>query len=57
MSHQYVPVKRADENADYLPVQWILLAVIAGIVALCVGGFTIWHIMYPPLSLLIQACV
>ena len=35
------------ENADYLPVQWILLAVIAGVVSLCVGGFSIWHIMYP----------
>jgi len=38
------------KNADYLPVQWILLAVIAGIVAVTVGGFTIWHIMYPLFS-------
>ena len=38
------------ENADYLPVQWMLLGVISGVVALCVGGFTIWHIMYTTLE-------
>jgi hypothetical protein len=31
---------------DYLPPQWILLAVISGVVALCVGAFGSWHIMY-----------
>jgi hypothetical protein len=46
MSLRYVSLSKTDENADYLPIQWMLLAVISGVVALCVGGFSIWHILY-----------